>query len=308
MGILTYQSEYKMGFLPSAILVFLAISSSSALPLDPSQLQQLIQQLQLQFPSSGGITAEIPLPQFFQSLLTPSGRSDLQPLVEENLNENITTILKACYNNGYYYSRPSTTNPVHNALAIGGLGLGAGVLGSLLLGGVLGRSNMEDILANLPSSPVTGRALDASQLPIPPVLQNIVQQVQSGNSIDSSSLPPFLTAFINQLQTGTLPPLLQNLVSLIQSSSSQQAAGRSDDVATDIEDIKSAEDLLKACYSSNYSSGYSSYPYSSSYSSYPAYSYPGSLYTGGLTAGTGYPNIAISPITGTGGVYPYNPY
>ena len=98
------------------------------------------------------------------------------------------------------------------------------------------------------------------------------------------------------------------MVSLIQSSSSQQAAGRSDDVATDIEDIKSAEDLLKACYSSNYSSGYSSYPYSSSYSSYPAYSYPGSLYTGGLTAGTGYPNIAISPITGTGGVYPYNPY
>ena len=108
----------------------------------------------------------------------------------------------------------------------------------------------------------------------------------------------------------------KDLVSLIQSSSSQQAAGRSDDVAADIEDIKSAEELLKACYSSNYSSGYSSYPYSSSYSSYPAYSYPGSLYTGGytggLTAGTGYPNIAISPITGTtstgGGVYPYNPY
>merc|ERR1711868_73532 len=294
--------------------VFLAISSSSALPLDPSQLQQLIQQLQLQFPSSGGITAEIPLPQFFQSLLTPSGRSDLEPLVEENLNENITMILKACYNNGYYYSRPTTTtNPVHNALAIGGLGLGAGVLGSLLLGGVLGRSNMEDILSNLPSSPVTGRALDASQLPIPPVLQNIVQQVQSGNSVDTSSLPPFMTTFVNQLQTGTLPPLLQNLVSLIQSSSSQPATGRSEDVSADTE---AAEELLKACYSSNYSSGYR---YPSTYSS--SYYYPGSLYTGGYptglaytggySTGTGYPNIAIAPISGTsatGGTYPYSPY
>merc|ERR1712121_364383 len=170
--------------------ISLAVSSSSALPLDPSQLQQLIQQLQLQFPSSGGITAEIPLPQFFQN-----------------------------------------------------------------------------ILANLPSSPVTGRALDASQLPIPPVLQNIVQQVQSGNSVDTSSLPPFMTTFVNQLQTGTLPPLLQNLVSLIQSSSSQPATGRSADV--------SAADTETA-------------------------------YTGGYSTGTGYPNIAIAPISGastTGGTY-----
>jgi len=229
-----------MGFLPSAIFVSLAVSSSSALPLDQSQLQQLIQQLQIQFPSSGGITAEIPLPQFFQN-----------------------------------------------------------------------------ILANLPSSPVSGRALDASQLPIPPVLQNIVQQVQSGNSVDTSSLPPFMTTFVNQLQTGTLPPLLQNLVSLIQSSSSQPATGRSEDVSADTE---AAEELLKACYSSNYSSGYR---YPSTYSS--SYYYPGSLYTGGYTggyptgtaytsgysAGTGYPNIAIAPISGastTGGTYPYNPY
>jgi len=291
-----------MRYLASAIVVFVTVSSSSALPLDPSQLQQLFQQLQLQFPSSGGVTAQIPLPQFFQSLFTASGRSDPEPLIEENLNENITTILKACYNNGYYYSRPTTTNPVHNALAIGGLGLGAGVLGSLLLGGVLGRSNMEDILANLPSSPVTGRTLDASQLPIPPVLQNIVQQVQSGNSVDTSSLPPFLTNFVNQLQTGTLPPLLQNLVSLIQSSISQSATGRSEDVSADTE---AAEELLKACYSSNYNSGYG-YPYSSSYYYPGSYSggYPtGTGYTGGYTTGTGtgYPNIAI-------GTYPYNPY
>merc|ERR1712121_132193 len=151
--------------------ISLAVSSSSALPLDPSQLQQLIQQLQLQFPSSGGITAEIPLPQFFQN-----------------------------------------------------------------------------ILANLPSSPVTERALDASQLPIPPVLQNIVQQVQSGNSVDTSNLPPFMTTFVNQLQTGTLPPMLQNLVTLIQSQSSQPATGRADDQENDDQekDVDLAEEILKA--------------------------------------------------------------
>jgi len=304
-----------MNYFPCTILAFVAVSSSLALPLDPTQLQQFIQQLQLQFPSSGGVAAQIPLPPFIQSLLSASGRSDTGVSEENSYNENITTILKACYNNGYYPSTYNQPRPLHNILTVGALGLGAGLLGSTLLGAI-GRSDAEDILANLPSSQATGRTLDASQLPIPPFLQNIVQQVQSGNPVDTTNLPPFVTAFINQLQTGTLPPLLQNLVSLIQSSSSQQAAGRSDDVAADIEDIKSAEELLKACYSSNYSSGYSSYPYSSSYSSYPAYSYPGSLYTGGytggLTAGTGYPNIAIAPITGTtstgGGAYPYNPY
>ena len=57
--------------------------------------------------------------------------------------------------------------------------------------------------------------VDTSQLPIPPVLQVIVQQVQSGNSVDTSNLPPFMTTFINQLQTGTLPPMLQSKKSFI---------------------------------------------------------------------------------------------
>ena len=56
-----------MNYFPFTILAFVAVSSSLALPLDPTQLQQFIQQLQLQFPSSGGVAAQIPLPPFIQS-------------------------------------------------------------------------------------------------------------------------------------------------------------------------------------------------------------------------------------------------
>ena len=62
---------------------------------------------------------------------------------EDNYNENITTILKACYNNGYYYpSTYSQPRPLHNILTVGALGLGAGLLGSTLLGAI-GRSDAE---------------------------------------------------------------------------------------------------------------------------------------------------------------------
>merc|ERR1712029_1047271 len=124
------ESDFKMNYFPCTILAFVAVSSSLALPLDPPQLQQFIQQLQLQFPSSGGVAAQIPLPPFIQN-----------------------------------------------------------------------------ILANLPSSQATGRTLDASQLPIPPFLQNIVSLIQSSSSQQAAGRSDDVAADIEDIQTGTLPPL-----------------------------------------------------------------------------------------------------
>ena len=63
--------------------------------------------------------------------------------------------------------------------------------------------------------PLDASEVDTNQLPIPPVLQDIVTQVQSGNSVDTSNLPSFMTTFTNQLQTGTFPPMLQSKKSFI---------------------------------------------------------------------------------------------
>ena len=75
-------------------------------------------------------------------LLSASGRSDTGVSEENSYNENITTILKACYDNGYYPSTYNQPRPLHNILTVGALGLGAGLLGSTLLGAI-GRSAAE---------------------------------------------------------------------------------------------------------------------------------------------------------------------
>ena len=66
------------------------------------------------------------------------------------------------------------------------------------------------ILSTFTSQPTNRSAFNNRQLPIPQFLQDIVQTVQSGTFIDATNLPPFIAAFVNQLQTGNLPPMLQS--------------------------------------------------------------------------------------------------
>ena len=70
---------------------------------------------------------------------------------------------------------------------------------------------------NQPFQPVNERFIDVSQIQLPTFLQNLVQQIQSGeiNSIDTSQLPDVIQTFIQQVQAGgaDLPPILQVILS-----------------------------------------------------------------------------------------------
>ena len=57
--------------------------------------------------------------------------------------------------------------------------------------------------------------MDIGQIQLPPFLQSLVQQIQSGeiNSVDTTQLPDMIQTFIQQVQAGGggLPPILQGL-------------------------------------------------------------------------------------------------
>ena len=135
MHFIWYLRRFRMNCLQWYFVTFVAISCSSSLSLESADTAN---------PLALTVIEESDVKTDASIALEVIEGSDDDPIEDEAIN----TILKACYNNGYYYPntyyypnnnyyRPTTNNnQLQNALAIGGLGLGAGVLGSLLIGAI----------------------------------------------------------------------------------------------------------------------------------------------------------------------------
>merc|ERR1712126_264238 len=141
------------------------------------------------------------------------------PRLSTSRQSDVTTaeeFLKACYSITNNYYPPTNTHPSHPSLLpiLAGAG-GLFLLGLLRLGSthpttsIVGRSDIQAILAK-------ERIVDIGQIQLPPFLQSLVQQIQSGeiNSVDTTQLPDMIQTFIQQVQAGGagLPPILQGIL------------------------------------------------------------------------------------------------